>query len=567
MPVPIGDADGLALSAAIQSNPNIQITVTPDAGAYDPPLGTNGAMTVLTLNSSSDEITVTMTDPLPIADSNIAAVPVLEQPDFTNPKIGLVPGDYIALSDSDILGNYVQSLHQVTGVVGNVITFNPPIPPGGVNITAPGSSITFLPNVRITKSFPYAPGVLSKPIFKVEETEVAVSGIWIDQHPSQPFGNIGGGIQIYQSTGGWANIAVTDFYGTTAGDWAVHLITSQVYIQDGMSGNNSSLQFAIVGWSLGFGNSSYSMLRYGNVFQTGMRGSPGGASLGCSYGINSHRSHGWTGLYQPNTTGGITLGDPNTNFAPAELTVKYLHITDFYGPALTIYSSRVTVTSPALVIDRVYNPVGEINDLYGAVVLFSSSRMVVQGGMYYRDTGEPYDVVADYSLFKDIVDLTPIFGDGFTTPNTAIIVHDGASFVSESSVVFQNVDYEVELIGQGTYSAINDPANENDILRVFSSGKLNPTFNYQELLQSANLITLDPSEKNGLDYRYVGKSFTIYSTDHTNRYFKLVPPAKFLGCNKRLIKFNKPGSFIIIKVLSTTEVLIEEKERVSLLKN
>lgn len=562
----IGNADGLALSAAIEANPSIQITVTPNAGAYDPPLGTNGAMTVLTLNSPN-QITVTLTDPLPIADSRIAATPVLEQPNFSNPKIGLVAGDRIALSDSNILGNYRQSLHQITSVVGNAITFTPAIAPGGVDISAPGSSITFLPNVRITKSFPYAPGQLSRPLLLVQNTSVSVSGIWVDQHPSQPFGNISAGIQLYHSAGSWANIAVTDFYATTTGDWAVYLITSQVDIQDGMTATESSVQIAIVGWAQGFANGSYSMVRNGNIFQTGLRSASGGASIGSSYGLNSFRVHGCTGLYQPNTSSALSFGSPNGNYAPAELTTKYLHLTDFYGPALNLYSSRVTVSSPALIVERVYNPVGELNDLYGAVILSPSSRMVVQGGSYYKDTGAPYDLTTPYSLFKDIVDLTPTEGSGFTTTNTALVIQDGASFVSEAEVVFDNVDYEVELIGQGTYSAINDPANENDILRVFNSGPLNPTFNYQELLQSATLITLDPAEMNGLEYRYVGKTFTIYSTDRTPRYFKLSPPARFLGCDRNLIRFNKPGSFIIIKVLSPTSVLIEEKERVSMIKN
>lgn len=144
---------------------------------YYPPLGTNYAKSQLSLNGPRNELTIEIVAPLPLRDPvmsrflndnvRITFEPVLEQPNFNDPSIGMVIGDQFILADADPLGNYADSLHTITAINGNILSFTPPVPPvpvvpagvlvntGGVNITAPGSSVTFLSNVQLTSTPPY----------------------------------------------------------------------------------------------------------------------------------------------------------------------------------------------------------------------------------------------------------------------------------------------------------------------------------------------------------------------------------------------------------------------------
>jgi hypothetical protein len=554
----ISNADGLALSAAITANPNIKISVTPVGGIYYPPLGSNYAIVNL-FHPGGDRsmITVQMTDPLPVADDNILAPPVLEQPNFNSPAVGIVPGDYIALADADILGNYAKSLHMVTAVNGNTITIDPPVADvadGGVDITAPASNITFLPNVRLTKSFPYAEGQLPRPIFLASGVDFSLTGLWIDQDASQPFANMSAAFETVSNEVLLSNLAVTDFYGTTANGLAYHSIDSDVYLIDGYR-DDESKNLSVIGWTQGVGVSSMGMLRYGNVFVAGTNSSGSGVSIGGSIGLSNFQSFGTQNLFQPGAGAALALGGGG-NFNGTNVYVdKLFQITDVYGRAVAFEESQINIGNPSVRIERIYRPInGTIDGDFGAIAIGCLSGFNIHRGDYLPD-GTPLTPPRLASVFSDCASIDPTFTD----PQVAIYVNDEAKFVTSGQLIFNNNDLNYQTVQNGVFSAPFDPASPNNVFQIGNSGKVNNVFLKQAILNSGVSLTLDPSEQFGIDYLYQGKTYTIRDTSTGGNTLKLLSGAvfkQFGSADTTIATFTGTNAFITFLVESATSVVV-----------
>ncbi|MBS0634164.1 MAG: hypothetical protein JSR37_01715 [Verrucomicrobia bacterium] len=553
----ISNADGLALSAAIDANPSIKISVTPDGGIYYPPLGTNYAIANLSHpGGDRSKVTVTMTPPLPVADDNILAPPVLEQPIFDAPSVGIVPGDYIALADADLLGNYANSLHMVTAVSGNTVTIDPPVADvsdGGVDITALGSNITFLPNVRLTKSFPYEPGQLPRAIMKVDGVDVSITGLWIDQDESQPFGNMSAAFETSSNTVLLSNLAITDFFGTTANGLAYHSIDADVYLFDGYRDIGGHL--AVNGWTRGIGVSSMGMLRYGNVFVAHTINGGSGVSIGGSIGLENFQSFGTLNLFQPGAAAALGLGgggDFNgTNFEVNKL----LQITDVYGRAIAMEQSQLNASNPSVRIERIYRPAnGTIDGDFGAVAVGCGSLFSIHRGDYLPD-GTPLTAPTLTSVFSDCFNVDP---GGITEPEVAIYVNAGGRFVTTGELLFNNNDLNYQTVQEAEFTAPFDPASPNDVFSVTASQDVNAVFLKQAITVPGVALTLDPAEQFGIDYLYQGKTYIIRNTGAggatltlPGAYFK-----QFGVANKTQSTFTGANAYIEFLVESDTSVVV-----------
>ncbi len=559
----ISNADGLALSAAVDANPAIKISVAPTGGSYYPPLGTNYAIATLSHpGGDRSKVTVTMTLPLPVADDNILAPPVLEQPIFDAPSVGIVPGDYIALSDADIFGNFARSLHMVTAVSGNTVTIDPPVADvadGGVDITAPASSITFLPNVRITKSFPYEPGQLPRQIMRINGVDVSITGIWIDQDESQPFGNMSAAFETASNVLVLSNLAVTDFFGTTANGWAFHSIDSDVYLLDGYR-DESGKNLSVIGWTQGVGISSMGMLRYGNVFVTGTNNEGSGASIGSSVGLENFQSFGTQHLFQPGGTA-LALG-AGSNYTGVNFEVnKLFQISDVFGRAVLLEQSQFNAVNPSVRIERIYRPAnGTIEGDFGAVAIGTGSIFSIQKGDYLPN-GQPLSPPTTTSTFKDIYDVFP----GFTEPQVAIFANAGGRFITTGELDFSNNDLNYQTVQEAEFAAPFDPASPNDVFLVDTSGDANAVFLKQAIVVPGVSLTLDPAAEFGLDQLYAGKTYFIRNTGAGGATLTL--PAAFFKqfgvADAFRATFTGPNAFIEFLVESDTSVVVLDSQGVT----
>lgn len=568
----LSNADGLALSAAV--NASTVITATPVSGIYNPPLGTNYGMVQLTHpGGDRSKITVTITS-APLADDNILATPVIDQPIFDSPSLGIepnttfnpsglpgiIPGDFVVVSDADIVfSNTAKSLHQITAVSGNTITFSPPIPAvgsGGVDITGLGANITFLPNVRITKSFPFAPGQLSRPIFRASSVGFSATGLWVDQHPSVPAGVISIGFTAFDCVTALANLAVTDVRNTTSNGFGISIADAHCYCTDGYRDSSTERHMAVVGWSRGLELSSMAELNAGHIFVSNTRQNTMALNYASNANLFSLRLYGSQNLYQANSAA-CALAESNITVS------KIFHVTDSYGPGLRLTESEISVENPGIRVERCYNPVGDTTNNAGAVVLSKNSRFAVLAGDYLASDGKLISQYTLTSVFKDNNDLTPLIGPGFSVPQIAINNRGGiVKFAGQ--VIYENNDLNILNQVDAIYSSPDDDLSPENILQVAAPGILDSVFEKQKLETGASLIEFDPSTIFNQDYLYVGKSFLLYSDNQAPHCLRLTSGI-FMGLNPgKVIKFHKkPGAYVKFTVVSPTQVLIEDHHNIS----
>lgn len=551
-------ADGLTLNNLITANPGIQITISPVDPIYDPPLGTNYAFSQILINGARDQLTINMVGPLPDYDSNIVAVPsVLVNPDFSNAKVGVVVGDRIAISDSDLNGNLGKSLHTITAVSGNVLTISPPVDPvgsGGVDFSVAGSSVTFLPNVCISP--PFIPDRPFTPLFSSNNVDFSMNGIWLDQNASQPFSAVLDGFLFTGGVVAANNIAVTDFFGTSANSLGVHLVSGDAYITDGYRGGNG--RWAVVGWSRGVGISTNSTLRYGSVFATNIRQGFGfGASIGSQVGLSNLQIMGCAGLFQPDAGAGIILAG-GENFADATLNVdKLLHVADVWGQGISLFNGSTCITNnPSIRVDRCYYPTNGSNTTGYGVYVDQGSKMIIGRGGFFSTGG-----LASQPRLTSYVNDCASAGPG-TLPNVGIYVAEGGSFQANGQMSFSGNDLDVQTIRTGSYSSPYDAASLGDVYALTGPGIVNAANNFSKQSIGGVGVTdvqLDLSETFGLDSLWLGKSITFISISAFAHTITLTT-GTFLNGN---IVYTFPpvaGSSVTIRVLSASTATIVDSQ-------
>ena len=635
----ISQADGLQLAnfiaAALPGN-EVTVQISALGGVYDPPLGSNFFIPKLKLNGAQDKITIEMQAGTgPIADDNILAPPVLDQPNLSDPTIGIVPGDRFILADSDPMqsSNYVSSIHTVTGITnGNEISFTPslgdvyaltnvtassdgqpstsatinvastagfpsggslnlygwngngtihytgktatsftgctsydsfnltgPIPgnwPGdyleslGVDLSLPGASMTFLPNVRVTKSNYTG---LARALVKVR-SQVSITGINFDIHPSSTFASISHCIDCFNSEVVLlSNIACTDIYDLQANGYALRATNTLVRTVDGYRGYGG--RFAAVGWAGGIlidrgGGLASSIVFLGRLRQQGVT-----VSNNSNADFFILQIMGIEGLYIPGILAVESGQNCNINLG------DMCHIADINGKAILLTANgNASLNTPALRIERIYNITGGSLFNKGGIVIDPACNFNIGPGYFY-DNGDVAGLISDTSIIKDCFDVDP----GFTGPNTGIIVYEGGNFQTFGQLEFSGNDDDY-LVGKGaTFETPEDYQSPGNTLKVDVDGVLDHAYEYQSLGSSVGTVTLDPSEKDGLTYLYRGKNYTILSDTNDKHCIQLVGGASFLGQgSNKVLKFNgNAGSYVRFKVVDEYKVLVEDMHGVN----
>lgn len=562
----VSNADGLALQALILANPGIQFNITPVDPVYSPPLGTNYAMTQLSLNLARDTLTVAMTGPLPVADDNILAPPVLVQPDFAHPLLELAVGDQIAFSQSGWNPSTYEtpkSLHTITAFSGNTITFTPAVPAvvaGGVDVTMPGSSVTFLPNVCIRPS--YVAGRTPTPTFASNGVSYAMSGIWVDTDASQPFNNVLEGFRLVDGVINASNLAVTDFANVSANVLGVHLLDSDVYQASGYRGGAGRI--AIVGYTKGFGASSQAMLRGGSMFITNCAQLAFAASIGSSIGLENLQIMGSQGLFQADVGYGIGLGGGG-NYAGVSMNVnKLLHIADIYGPGISINpGSSLVVNNPCVRVERCYFPAGGTSGAGGGISVAQGASMLINRGTYWADGSYR----SQPRLSSNVSDCFDIFGLPDTYPNVGVFVENGGKFLCEGDLTFSGNDLDAQTVHTGEFSAVYAANSPNGVLQVSASGALNNAYLEQSLAVGSLAMTLDPTAVFASDELYVGKTYTLVSNNASAHTLTLLGGATFtgIGASGSVATFDPVvGASMVFNVVSPTSVLVLAKQNVQI---
>jgi len=549
-------ADGVALNTLITNNPGIQITISPLDPVYDPPLGTNYAYSQILINGPRDQLTINMVGPLPDYDDNIVAVPsVLVNPDFGHARVGVVAGDRVAVSDSSLAGNLGKSLHTITAVSGNVITVSPPVPAvgsGGVDFSVAGSSVTFLPNVCISP-----PVIANRPYtaaFQSSNVSFSMNGVWVDQNASQPFASILEGFKFVGGSVLANNLAVTDFFGTTANALAVHVAGGSAYITDGYRGGSG--QWAVVGWSGGVGISTNASLRCGSVFVTNITQGVGlGASIGSQVGIENLQVMGNAGLFQPDSGVGVQLGGGG-NYADVTVNVnKLFHVADVWGPGIALSRGSTCIASnPSVRVERCYNPANGTNSTGAGINVSCGSKMSISRGVFYSAGGLASQPRLT-SYVRDCANVNP----PDTLPNVGVYVEEGGSFQVDGNILYLGNDFDVQTVQNAEYSAPFDTFSPGDVFTLNGPGAVSALNHYpKQQIGGAGItnVQIDPTEVFGLDNLWVGKSFMFVSGTAFTHMITLLGGATFLSGGNTYTFPPVAGSCVSIRVLSASSVTI-----------
>jgi hypothetical protein len=503
----ISQADGAALTALINANPGIQVTVTPVDPVYYPSLGTNFSYTQLSLDPSRTQLTVTMLD-TPVADQYIVGTPTIVQPDFAHPSVGLVPGDQIVLSDSDITGNYARSVHTVQSVSGNTITILPPVTAvgsGGVDVTVTGANLTFLPNVCLAPQ-PNPAFPLPREIFRSNGMNFGITGVCADYDASQPFAGLTNGFNFVSGNVSACGLAVTDLTGNSANEMGIHVDNGSLMLFDGNSDSAGNL--SVVGWAEGVGVSDRSEIRFGNIFLSGMKQKCIGTSMSGNIGVENLQVMGSSGLYQPDAGGGIFVGGGSDYHGSIISVTNLCDVSDIYGPGIYVSGGgRMIVGNPTLALNNCYFPMEGTNQTGHGIHICTGASFEIQGGTYYA-SGEYY---SQPGLTSSVTNCYNVWGPPYTQQNVGVYIDDGARFLNDGQIFYNGNDLNNLSIQAGQMISPFDMASPNNVYTYPSVEGiwLNPTFAQQQITGHPLVIFLDPSIMMNLDPMYIGKTYTI----------------------------------------------------------
>lgn len=546
---------GNMLIADITANPDLTITISPPATFYNPPIGTNFAKVTLSHPGGDfSKIQVTVGCPLPEVDPNLprGVKPVLEQPVFNDPRLELVPGDMIILSESDIFGSLGRTVFEVAALDGNIITLTTPVDPSNIDITKLGSSLTFLPNVKIIPDTP------REPVFTAQSIGFSMSGIWIDTNPDIPFAATVFGVEFSGVRAYLSNIIVTDTNSSSANGPAFDFNNETVVtIEDGWRASSKNRRLSSIGWSSGFALNAVTNLSQGIVFATN-------ATSGSLFTLTDYSSAnvdclilmGNYGLFQAPNAGQNASGANVTNYA-ALTTNSLFTVTDIFGVGI----AAGAISCDSFRLERIYKPAGGTTRL-NALQIGSNGTFEVGPFLLYNDTGLPAQSIRKSSIIRDCFDIDPnaLITAG-TAPNVGIFVDDEATFISYKDLKFKHNSVDYLTAQDNQFITPGWKRTPGSIFQICKSGKLNSVYQLQEIRACNVHLTLDPCESFDRDGIYInttnpnpGKTFRIISKNSSWHYLTLTK-GHFLGTKYKTLRF-KPhkNAYVVLKILSPTEV-------------
>ena len=543
----ISFADGTLLEARISANPGIQLTFQNPATLYFPPLGTNYG-TVKLSQIGTNQVKVEITDPIPIVDPNLprGVTPLIEQPNFNSSILGFVPGDTIILNecnwtDNNIWNNFTgYGEYTITAINGNILTVSPPLDNSVVDVSRPGCSLTFMPNVRVI------PNEVSKPNIRANGVGFGMNGIWTYANPALPARSSGGGVYLENCDAYLSNMVFTDADLLTGGSSFV-FYNSSVVIGDGWRNDATNRHIISFGEEMIISNST---VTGGDIISYGNNNFGGLAIQDNSYvHPNSLIVMGNPGLYIPN--------EPGLVVTSSQLRIDAMFVvTDIYGTGIQASDSTIYLGGgPNFRLERITFPIGSLKTTAG--MFLQGSNLALGKSNRYTDLEDYTFRIREKCSIKDCRDFSAELGvTGFTGQNVGIIV-DSGTFGTDDDIDFQNndIDYLTFLNGKmDTRKFYKTPEN---VLQVETSGTLDPSYEFQRLGPGASTITFDPSATYLFENLYIGKTFTLISDTDSTHCFKL-DSGKFIGaCKGTVAKFLAvAGSSITFRILDAETVFV-----------
>lgn len=583
----ISKANGDVLIAAVTANPGLVITVEPPRTFYNPPIGTNYAPVVLSHpNGDRKRIKVTINPPLPVVDPSLprGVAPVLEQPVFSDPRLNLLPPpgatwkqkvavvQIAALGETDkkmyileVEGFEISNDPVSPGVASpvNVIVLSTPVP-DDLDINALGSSLTFLPNVRI------APAAPRLPVITAQSLGFSMSGIWIDtavnddpETPALPFAATTTGLMLGKVQANLSNIIISDSRELAANGFGFNLqAESTVNIIDGFRNSSANRRLSVLNWSAGLNVVEMSRLSGPLVFTGGLKNTNALALADNSFvSIDALVLIGNEGLFQAGSTQLSLTGDSTL------ISSNLLTVADVFGSGISLDNSQIDCGS--FVVERVYKPSGGIVETNAINLTGTSTFRVFAPNVYLGDpakdptAGQPTSLIENFSVVRNCFNIDPAGKlTAGTTENVGIFVADSAKFISEKDLVFSGNDVDYLTLQDAQFITPAWLKSPGNTFLVAQNGPLNSVFQFQKLDGKDLHLTLDPSTIFQYQGVYInkanpGKSFTLFSENGTDHQITLTH-GSFVGTKSKTIKFCKvPGAFVKLKILSPSQVLIE----------
>lgn len=545
----ISEDDGLALQAALALYPSMQVSITAPAGFYNPPTGTNYSPVTLTQPASNKIVVTVASPPGDLIDPNLArgVSPVLEQPIF---DAMFEPGDKIFLTQSDILWPNVleREIVEIASVSGNMITLTGP---ASIDLTLPGASIHFVPNVRIQ------PSIIDDPIMTIN-TPCSISGINISTNPDLPENAIGYGVWATGvSTLNLYNIICTDEYELAGNGPAIGISDTNCHALDGFrdtGGRNGRL--SALGWAWGVYVASNSILDANRVCAFSCKN-----DFGIFVGSDSILDCGLLdvfgneGLYQANTRAILVTNK-------SRLSAAVMRVAGVYGEGVVISESSSCSITDHFDIQRCSIDPTDTVGKAGLSVSLTSTFTAGEPGRYLDD-GSFTSNIRSYNAIRDCNDA----GDpGYALGPPAL------GSASNRCSFFKELQFSGNDLDTITYldNNIVTPKNSNtpsNVLSVTASGNLDANYVCQTLDGSAIALDLDLDKEYLLQGLYfdkhsnAGKSYNLISCNPSAHTLTLAGSATFKGVGatgtENVATFSGTiGDTMSFKIVGNTSALV-----------
>jgi PA domain len=532
--IPVVDVSynsGVALKAAIMSNPGMKVKlVNAIGGAYNPPMGTNYGIVALTHpGADRTKIQVSMTS-TPIADANILAPPVIEEPNFDDSRVGYRVGDVIQVGTSDYLTQaFVGGGSADLTIVGfesstegghnNIICLDAEVP-AGIDITIKGSHFAVMPCVSIKGRDPKKEYTMT-----VNNCGVSLHGLRFTENTNlTQISGLEGSISVTNGSIAMSSCALTDTGEFLGNGFQLELVNSVCYIFDAYRGGGAAWLYAegcngisvvdrswLGGGSLYSGNSSSN-----NVTVTA------GSSL-----MLSNLQTTTSGVLWP-IVGNSALSVTN---ARARVT-NLLHCIVGWGNGINIGGTGQLFNSACGVrVDGFYRPLnGPANT--AAVTLQGTGVLTVADGTIFDNNGSP-NVIQQIDSAVRICNNSG--GDDFfgtAAAGLGLYMAHCAKLCVICDIEYSNNEVDYRILSEAQLCNPGSVVAPNDRYIHTVSGDLEHVRRLQAIDSGGPALTidLDPTDQYIGAKMYHGRTYCLYDCSGGGHHLSLSEGASFHGC-------------------------------------
>lgn len=571
----ITQADGLALLAAMGANPTMTVTVTFTGGAYRPSTGSNRMPVVLTQPTTSTVVVSIASPanglvPTPGAAFRDDRLPravnaSLDQPNFSNPELGIMPGDKVLLAQTTHTSTStpLQQVATIASVSGNTITLTAPTT---VNLTLDGSFIKFLPRVRIM------PVTGQSPVFTMLNSGIAMTGLWFDTNSALGFGATNQGLYMDNSSTFAHNLTFYDSNDMSANGFALALYSSVFIALDAYRDTGVGTSLTVAQWGSG-------ILADGTFFDcpnTLIANLANNIAFNAVNGSNVSAAMltivGNPGLGQPGS-GGLNVNSGSV------VRTTVLSISKIYGFGVDVTNQSSLTIDDSFDISDITSSGTDLSGLSGLRVA-SGGVARIEAFPKLRDGFIPLRL-RDTNLIQRCTNVTVPVISG-STLTTGLIVSEGGRIVAGREIVFGSGpnanDIRMLKGGDGASSLPLQTGAPANILSVTASGALDSFYEFQTLEGALRAITLNPGQQSTPENVFgvyhnpelSARTFTLMSRFAAAHTLTLGGGAFFVGAGGANGTTNNVatfaasiGAFIRFQIISATSVLVLDQSGIT----